>query len=163
MDKRASDSSHNMAELIAVLCLALLMAGIACRGDEPAMTVHPTFAPPSQGELLSVDEAKARGLEEARFAGLIGEPTDEFAELTTLDEYVGTPSYGTGELGADSSDVGLNPDKKIWVVAFRGHVQLSLPGGDGKFYDNITLALDAETGEIVGVNAYPEGHTPPYR
>ena len=116
-----------------------------------------------QTDLLTPEEAKAEGLAQARFAGLIGEPTSVFAELTTLEQYVFTSTKGTGQLGSDAASVGWHPDRKVWVVAFRGKVKLAMPGSSGETYDNITLALDARTGELIGTDAYPAGETIPYQ
>ena len=125
-----------------------------------------TFAvKPSQGKdnLLTADQAKTRGLAEARFAGLVGEPTSVKATLTNLEDYIRVSSFGTGQLGSDAGDVGWYPDHEIWVIAFEGTVRLKLPGSSGETYDNITIALDAQTGEIIGTDAYPDGYTPPYQ
>ena len=116
-----------------------------------------------QQDLLTPAKAKKEGLAQARIAGLVGEPTSVFAELTTLEQYVFTSSNGTGQLGSDAASIGLHPDRKVWVVAFRGKVKLTLPSSGGKTYDNITLALDARTGEVIGTNAYPAGETIPYQ
>ena len=144
------------------------------------------------GDLLTPAEAKAEGLALARIAGLIGEPTSVFAELTTLEQYLFTSSNGTGQYCPPVSPLIGDPDQEVWVVAFRGKVKLTLPssGGKvydnitlaevwvvafrgkvkltlpssgGKVYDNITLALDARTGEVIGTNAYVAGQTIPYK
>ena len=112
---------------------------------------------------MTLDEAKAAGRAQARIAGLIGEPTSVFAELTTLEQYLFISSNGTGQLGSDAASVGWYPDRKVWVVAFRGQVKLAMPGSSGETYDNITLALDARTGELIGTDAYPAGYTMPYQ
>ena len=49
------------------------------------------------------------------------------------------------------------------MIAFRGDVRMTLPGSGGETYDNITIAIDAETGELIGTDAYPEEYVPPYR
>ena len=113
--------------------------------------------------VLTADEARARGLEEARFAGLIGEPTDVVSELTNLEDYTRISTLGTGQLGSDASSVGWYANRQIWVIAFHGDVRMRLPGTGGETYDNITIAIDAETGELIGTDAYPEGYVPPYR
>ena len=92
--------------------------------------------------LMTPEEAKAAGLAHARFAGLVGEPTDVFAKLTTLEQYVFTSTKGTGQLGSDAASVGWHPDRKVWVVASRGQVKLAMPGSSCETYDNITLALE---------------------
>ena len=116
-----------------------------------------------QQDLLTPEEARVEGLAHARFAGLEGEPTSVFAELTTLGQYFFTASKGSGRLGSDAAIVGWHPDRKVWVVAFRGKVKLAMPGSTGKTYDNITVALDARTGALIGTDAYPAGETIPYQ
>ena len=122
-------------------------------------------ADPAQGQddLLTVDQAKTRGLAEARAAGLMGDPTSVNATLTNLEDYVRVSSFGTGSLGTDASEFGLHPDRAVWAVAFVGAVKMTLPSSGGKTYDNITFALDARTGERIMVNAYTDGKTPPYQ
>ena len=115
-----------------------------------------------QQDLLTPEEAKAEGLAQARIAGLVGEPTSVFAEVTTLQQYVFTSSNGTGQLGSAAAGVGWHPDRKVWVVAFRGKVKLTLPSSGGETYDKITLSLDARTGEVIGTDAYSAGETIPY-
>lgn len=117
---------------------------------------NPNQVPPG---FMDADEAKSAGLEEAKFAGLVGDPSEVTTTFTNLGEYTRISSGGTGELGADGAAFGLEPDRKVWVVAFEGDVRLSRPGGDGKRFDNITFALDAKTGDVISVNAYVDGKT----
>ena len=133
-------------------------------GPETASIVSDTLQTnQGQDDLLTPEEAKTEGLAQARIAGLVGEPTSTFATLTSLAEYVETSSYGTGNLSSEAASVGLHPDTKVWVVAFRGPVKLTLPSSGGKTSDNITLALDARTGEIIRAYAYPDGESIPYK
>ena len=120
---------------------------------------------PSQGQdnLLTAEQAKMKGLAEAGIAGLVGEPTSVNATLTDLEGYTRVSTFGTGSLGADAVNVVWHPDKEIWVITFEGTVKMTLPGSGSETYDNITIALDAQTGEIIGTDAYPNGYTPPYK
>ena len=119
-----------------------------------------TFAAnPNQSGVMNANEAQTKGLAEAQFAGLVGDPDRVTTTLTNLADYTRVSSNGTGEAGKDASGVGLNPDLQVWVVAFEGDVRLSLPGAGGQTYDNITFALDAKTGEVIGVSAYVGGKT----
>ena len=115
------------------------------------------------GDLLTVEEAKAEGLAQARIAGLIGEPTSVFAELTTLERYLFTSSNDTGQCCPPVSPLIGAPDQEVWVVAFRGTVTLTLPGSSGETYDNITFGLDARAGEVIGTDAYVDEATIPYK
>ena len=153
-------------------CAGMPSDGVPTTAPAPAATGWSTPEPASDalpnrhqslGGLMTPEEAKAAGLARARFAGLVGEPTSVFAKLTTLEQYVFTSSKGTGQLGSDAASVGWHPDRKVWVVAFRGKVKLAMPGSSGGTYDNITLALDARTGELIGTDAYPAGYAIPYQ
>ena len=137
---------------------ALLVIGIALS----LMFILSNNTNHGQDDLLTAEQAKEEGLVQARIAGLVGEPTSASTKLMTLEAYVQTSSKGTGQLGADAATVGLHPDKPVWVVTFQGHVQLTLPSSGGKTFDNITLALDARTGEVIGTNAYVDGDPNPF-
>lgn len=138
---------------------ALVVLGIV------ASLIFTIAANPSQpnSDLLTSDEAKSVGLTKARSSGLSGDPSDVSTTLTTLTDYVSKASGGQASLGNKSDTVGLDGDKEVWVVAFDGNVELTLPGVGGETFDNITIAMDAQTGEIIGVDAYPADMTVPYR
>ena len=118
---------------------------------------------PGPGDLLTAEEAKAEGLAQARIAGLIGEPTSVFTELTTLEQYLFTSSNETGPCCHPVSPLIGAPDQEVWVVAFRGAVKLTLPSSGGETHDNITFGLDARTGEVIGTNAYVDEAAIPYK
>ena len=133
--------------------------------DPEAATIVSDALQTNQGpdDLLTVEEAKAEGLAQARIAGLIGEPTSVFAELTTLEQYLFTSSNETGQCCPPVSPLIGAPDQEVWVVAFRGTVKLTLPSSGGETYDNITFGLDARTGEVIGTDAYVDEETIPYK
>ena len=81
---------------------------------------------PGPDDLLTAEQAKAEGLAQARIAGLVGEPTSVFAELTTLEQYLFTSSNETGECCPPVSPLIGAPDQEVWVVAFRGACEVDL-------------------------------------
>ena len=100
-----------------------------------------------------------RAIEMAQSCGFQGKSPDAIAtKETTLAEWFSIIGF---KPGPDSSKVGLDPDRKIWIVTMRGSVQWSGPGkqsdGPGDFFDNISIALDADTLEYIG--AYAAGQT----
>ena len=48
----------------------------------------------------------------------------------------------------------LPPDAEVWVFGFRGDVALNLPDENPVQYNNLTLVLDALTGEVVRTEAF---------
>ena len=125
-----------------------------------AFAANPNQEPPG---VMTADEAEVRGLELAKFAGLIGDPTDTVSELTTLGDYTTVSTGGTGQFGSAAANVGWNPDREVWVVAFRGTVRMAMPGTGGDTFDNLTVAFDASTGNLIGTDAYPAGYVLPYQ
>ena len=133
--------------------------------DPEAATIVADALQTYQGpdELLTAEEAKAEGLAQARIAGLVGEPTSVFAELTTLEQYLFTSSNETGQCCPPVTPLMGAPDQEVWVVAFRGAVKLTLPSSGGETYDNITFGLDARTGEVIRTDAYVDEEAMPYK
>lgn len=81
----------------------------------------------------------------------------------TFEEYVKLASSTEG-FGSGAAAAGLAPDMPVWAVLLRGTVRLSLPGAppyEERLYDNLTVVLNARTGEVFRTNAYVPGRTPP--
>jgi hypothetical protein len=127
---------------LAVLAVAISGAAIWWQASPPAWTIK---NPPA----FSESEAISRAIEEARFGGLDGEPTEVRAELMTWGDYGNLSGFTPGR---DAVKVGLAPDMPVWVVAMNGRVVWSLPGrpggGPSEISDSITVVLNAKTGEI---------------
>ena len=109
--------------------------------------------------LRQQDAVIEQAIEQAQSRGFQGSSPDAIASKeTTLAEWFSIIGF---EPGPDSTKVGLDPDRKIWIVTMRGSVQWSGPGkqsdGPGDFFDNISISLDADTLEYIG--AYSAGQT----
>lgn len=108
---------------------------------------------------LDEQAAVQRAIQFARSAGLQGDITQHGAARMSLNAY--TALHG-GKLGRDAASVGRAPEKAVWVVSMLGKVNLTLPGlpgpGSDRVFDNITVALDAVSGEVIGVAAIREGN-----
>jgi len=121
--------------------------------DSGASTANP-------GATLSESEAIEKAKEHALWGGFQGEPLAVHARLTTLEESIKV-SDPSARLGRDAYKYGLRPDMPVWMVLMLGQVKLTLPGlpppggyGD-RSYNNITVVINANTGESIGVTAYP--------
>jgi hypothetical protein len=109
--------------------------------------------------LRQQDAVIEQAIEQAQSRGFQGTSPDAIASKeTTLAEWFSIIGF---EPGPDSTKVGLDPNRKIWIVTMRGSVQWSGPGkqsdGPGDFFDNISISLDADTLEYIG--AYSAGQT----
>lgn len=132
------------------------VAGLAC-GVALALLARPLFLPQASAEqppLLSEAEAVALAIEEAQWSGLQqGMPTALATRQMALSEYARLTG---GNVPPSAARVGLDLRMPVWVVAMRGLVDWNRPGGPGTF-DNITVALNARTGETVMVQAFNPG------
>ncbi len=96
----------------------------------------------------------------AQDAGLQGSPTAQQAARMTLAEWL---ALDGAKLGDDAWQFGRTPDMPVFVLAMRGNVEWRTvgeipPGQTGpEHYDNITIALNAQTGALISVVAQRPG------
>lgn len=124
-----------------------------------ALVVIKNTATASSPPLLAQADLDARALAIARESGLNGNPT---AKRVVQMSYAQWLSLNNAEPGRDAGGVGLTPDMPVLVVALRGNIAWRAasqprPGQTGpQQYDNITVVLDARTGEMLEiVSKYP--------
>jgi hypothetical protein len=135
---------------------SLLFAGIL------VLFLMLTFALVSAGRALPTpvldDEIlTAKALTEARAAGLIDAPKAQKAIRMDLAEWNALIGI---DLGADAAKFGLTSDIPVFILAIKGDVEwrgvsLPRPGQDSpERYDNITVVLDARTGDLIWMGSY---------
>lgn len=87
----------------------------------------------------------------AREAGLISEEFKHIARRVQFGEY----ALAIGEQSrADRGLLEAPSETEIWAIAFAGDVELALDSGERVAYDNLTVVLDAITGEVYRVEAF---------
>lgn len=133
--------------------------------------------------LLDERILEKKAIAEAQMAGLQGNPTAKMSVQMTLEEWLVLMNSGLRkgdipptpvpmndgtklplvdeELGTDIQ-LGLPSDTPLYVLAMRGDVISRIPGSprpgqsDPERYDNITIVLDARTGNLIWVvTRYP--------
>lgn len=135
-----------------VITLSLVTwAGVAFTGggdNQPEEQVEATATP----TLAYLTELEA--LEEALVAARENGLTGEFAHIArriTLFEY----AQATGEAyRAEQGLLQAPADTEVWAVSFAGDVRAELSTGDVVQYDNITIVVDALTGQVYRVEAF---------
>lgn len=103
-----------------------------------------------------------RAIEYAQSHGLQKRPAEFAMKQTTLSEWFSLVGFQPGD---DPIKVGLDPDRAIWIVVMKGDVEWSAPGrqtgGPGDKFDNISIALSADTLEHIGAfSAGPDDALP---
>ncbi len=136
---------------VLALCLILIFAFVTIGSATPTTTLD--------------DETLAeKALTEAQMIGLIGTPKAQKTARMSLSEW---NMLIDADLGMDADKFGLTPDIPVFVLAIRGNVEWRAPGlpqpGQELIerYDNITVVLDARTGDLIWVGAYYPDHPMP--
>lgn len=97
------------------------------------------------------DAVIQRASEIAREFGLQKSQPDAVAiKQTALAEWFSIINF---EPGPDAEKLGLDPNKKIWIVVIRGPIDWNGPGrqgGPGDVFDNISIALSVDNLEYLG-------------
>ena len=55
---------------------------------------------------------------------------------------------------AEQGHLEAPPELEVWVFGFRGNVRLDLPDEPSVFFDNLTVVLDALSGDVVRAEAF---------
>jgi hypothetical protein len=106
----------------------------------------------SQRGTLDDATLEAKALAEAINYGLIGDPLATKSVRMNLEEWSQLVGGGYGE-GAE--ELGLTPDLPVFVFVIRGEIVWKGPsgqawwGGEAERSDNITIVLNAKTGQPI--------------
>lgn len=113
---------------------------------------------------LDTDVLTEMAIAEAQEAGLQEAPAVQRAVQMSLGEW---NSRINAELGKDAAQFGLTPDMPVFVLAIRGEVVWRAPGlsrpgqNTPERYNNITIVLDARTGDLIWRGSYRSGFQMP--
>lgn len=114
--------------------------------------------------LLQEKTLEEKAIAEAQFAGLQDMPTAKRAVQMNLEAWL---KLNDTDLGKDAAQFGLTPDMPVYVLAMRGNVVSRLAGmprpkqTTPEQYDNITIVLDARTGDLMWIVTTREGFAMP--
>ena len=139
--------------LVSVLVVWLVFAGFGMGGDddETGTSVATSTPEPSGPVYLTEIAAVGNAVVAARDNGLVSEEVSHISRRIQFGEF----ADAIGEsYRADKGLLSASPDTEVWAVAFAGEVELILVGGELVKYDNLTVILDAITGEIYRVEAF---------
>ena len=115
---------------------------------------------------LAQEELTNKAINQAQFFGLQGGPS---AQKAVQMRYVEWLELSDAELGVDAEQFGLIPDMPVLVLAMRGDVARQMPLRPnpekipGDRFDNITIVLKVETGELLSLSVSPSADLMPVR
>lgn len=125
-----------------------------------------SFAINVKASPLGQDELTNKAINQARILGLKGDPT---AQKTVQMSYAEWLKLNDTELGENAKEFGLTPDMPVFILAMRGDVARQMPLGpspekiEGERFDNITIVLNANTGEVMGWSVSPSADLMPVK
>ncbi|MDP3063678.1 MAG: SDR family oxidoreductase [Chloroflexota bacterium] len=138
-------SSHGMS--LRDLMNAPQRPGAPTPTPTPLPTPTPTVVTPV---LITEAQAVSKAVQHAQFCGLKGDPTGFTAQRMTLGEYARlTHSSWPGA------------EKPVWIVSLRGQIEWSCPGPPDRI-ELYVLAVDAQSGNIVGTSTYAYAEDSPF-
>jgi hypothetical protein len=126
--------------------------------------VYASYGRAVSSPILDNETLTAKALTEAYSAGLVDIPKAQKAVQMDLAEWNALVGI---DLGADAAYFGLTSDLPVFILAMKGNVEwrgvdLPKPGQvSPEHYDNITVVLNARTGELIWVGAYYPDHPMP--
>ena len=137
----------------AVLLIWFVMSTFGGDGtDEDSVNGgFPTPTPFAGPEFMTEVQALSLALAAARDTGLVSQSFEHAARRIRFGEY----AEAIGELDrAERGFLETPPETEIWAFGFVGDVVLELDNGERVEYDNLTVVIDALTGQIYRVEAF---------
>lgn len=107
--------------------------------------------PPIAGP-IDRDGAVKNALWAARVQGF--EVKEAYAQMMTRQDWAATTGASLGEA--------LRPERQVWVVVFLVNETVNRGIGPSWTFDNYEVALDKETGELLGEGNRKPGAQPPF-
>jgi hypothetical protein len=138
--------------LVVAAILIWLIISIYGGGDDLSSSSGLATPTPLTGpEFLTEVSALSLAVVAARDNGLVSQDFEHIARRVSFGEY----AQAIGELNrADRGLLETSSETEIWAIAFAGDVQLELSNGERVDYDNLTVLVDALTGQIFRVEAF---------
>ncbi len=137
-----------------VAALLLVWLAMSLGNDdisEFAVNDFPTPTPFAGPQYMTEVQALNLAIMAARDNGLISQNFSHIARRIQFGEY----AQAIGELDRANRGLLETPaDTEVWAFAFAGDVQLELATGDRVNYDNLSVVIDALTGNVYRVEAF---------
>lgn len=143
------------------LSKTIVLAGVLLASLLALMLIGAGASPASQ---LDQETLTLKAITEAQASGLMGAPEAQRFVQMSLAEWA---KLTDAELGQDAAEFGLTPDMPVFVLAMRGDVEWQGVGplrpdqSSPERFDNITVVLNARTGELIWVGVYRPGFPMP--
>ena len=142
--------------IVAVLVISILIISFATGDKDDDSPAGVSSGAPSPTEFagpvfLTEVAALSSAVAAARENGLI---SNDFAHIARRIQF-GAFADAIGETyRADRGLLAAPSDTEVWAFAFSGDVEFQLIGGETVKYDNLTVVLDALTGQVYRVEAF---------
>lgn len=130
------------------IVIALVMTGEdntaeVASGVKPTPTRGPDYLTELDALPLAVDVLKTHG-----FAG------NSFSHIARRVPFRDYASAIGEAFQADEGNLEIPPQREVWVFGFKGEIVLDVSDGTSVPYDNLTVVLDALSGDVIRAEAF---------
>ena len=137
-----------------VIVVTVVLAVVATR--EPAdrsaeFGMEPTPTPTPGPDYLTEIEALPLAVTSLMDNGFVGDAFSHIARRVQFRDYAAAIGQA---YQAEEGHLEAPPGREVWVFAFKGDVMLDIPGQPSVAYDNLTVVLDALTGDVLRAEAF---------
>ena len=146
----AAPTAIGLGGVAAVALIAVI--ALATGGEGADLAATPTPTPTPRPPYLTEIEALPRAVQALRENGFVGESFFHIARRVPFLQYA--TAIGQA-FHAEEGHLEVPTDREVWVFGFTGDVRLDLPDGQPVvYYDNLTVVLDALTGDVLRAEAF---------
>ena len=138
------------AAVIALLAVTIPVAVLTTR-DGRERPPEPTPTPTPGPDYLTEIEALPLAVTSLTENGFVGDTFSHIARRVPFRDYAAAIGQA---FAAEEGHMEAPPDLEVWVFAFKGDVVLDVPGQPSVAYDNLTVVLDALTGNVLRAEAF---------
>jgi len=141
-----------VAGMVAVIALvAIVVPAILSRdpGDEPRVELEPTATP--EPAYLTEVEALPLAVASLLENGFVGDSSAHIARRIRFGEYAAAIGQS---FQAEEGLLEAPSETEVWVFAFKGDVELDVADQPAVRFDNLTVVLDALTGNVLRAETF---------
>ena len=138
------------AAAIAVLAITIPVAVLTTR-DGSERPPEPTPVPTPGPDYMTEIEALPLAVTSLMDNGFVGDAFSHIARRVQFRDYAAAIGQA---YQAEEGHLEAPPGREVWVFAFKGDVMLDIPGQPSVAYDNLTVVLDALTGDVLRAEAF---------
>jgi len=147
----AAPAAIGLAGVAAVVVIVVIVVTTEGGGEGAVPAAEATPTPTPGPHYITEIEALPLAVTTLRQHGFVGESFTHIARRIPFGDYATAMGLA---YQAEQGHLEAAPELEVWVFGFRGDVRLDLPDEPSVFFDNLTVVLDALTGDVLRAEAF---------